>query len=37
VVSNEAIVELPMNSRNVHSLIFLTPGVAGSMATITTR
>ena len=31
VVSNKAIVELPMNSRNVYSLIFLTPGVAGSI------
>ena len=31
VVSNRAIVELPMNSRNVYSLIFLTPGVAGSI------
>jgi hypothetical protein len=31
VVSNKAIVELPMNSRNVYSLIFLTAGVAGSI------
>jgi hypothetical protein len=31
VVSNKAILELPLNSRNVYSLIFLTPGVAGSI------
>ena len=31
VVSNKAILELPLNSRNVYSLIYLTPGVAGSI------
>ena len=31
VVSNRAIVDLPLNSRNIYSLIFLTPGVAGSI------
>jgi hypothetical protein len=31
VVSNKAIMELPLNSRNVYSLIYLTPGVAGSI------
>ena len=31
VVSNKAILELPLNTRNVYSLIFLTPGVAGSI------
>lgn len=31
VVSNKAIVELPLNSRNIYSLIYLTPGVAGSI------
>ena len=31
VLSNKAILELPLNSRNVYSLIFLTPGVAGSI------
>lgn len=30
-VSNKAILNLPLNSRNVYSLIFLTPGVAGSI------
>ena len=37
VVSNKAIVELPMNSRNVYSLIFLTPGSRDRSATTTTR
>ncbi len=37
VVSNKAIVELPMNSRNVYSLIFLTPESQVRSATITTR
>lgn len=31
VVSNRAIQDLPLNSRNVYSLIYLTPGVAGSI------
>jgi hypothetical protein len=31
VISNKAILELPLNSRNVYSLIYLTPGVAGSI------
>src|SRR5687768_2229411 len=31
VVSNKAIMELPLNSRNVYSLIYLSPGVAGSI------
>ena len=31
VVDNRRIVELPLNTRNVYSLIFLTPGVAGSI------
>jgi hypothetical protein len=31
VVDNKAIVNLPLNSRNVYNLIFLTPGVAGSI------
>ncbi|MBI4893343.1 MAG: TonB-dependent receptor [Acidobacteria bacterium] len=31
VVSNKAILNLPLNSRNVYSLIYLTPGVAGSI------
>lgn len=31
VLSNKAILDLPLNSRNVYSLIFLTPGVAGSI------
>lgn len=31
VVSNRAILNLPLNSRNVYSLIYLTPGVAGSI------
>jgi hypothetical protein len=31
VVDNKAIVNLPLNSRNVYSLIFLTPGVSGSV------
>ncbi|HZO56701.1 MAG TPA: TonB-dependent receptor [Bryobacteraceae bacterium] len=30
-VSNKAILNLPLNSRNIYSLIFLTPGVAGSI------
>ncbi|MEK7829505.1 MAG: TonB-dependent receptor, partial [Acidobacteriota bacterium] len=31
VVDNRRILELPLNSRNVYSLIFLTPGVSGSV------
>jgi hypothetical protein len=31
LVDNRRIVELPLNTRNVYSLIFLTPGVAGSI------
>ncbi len=31
VVENRAIMSLPLNSRNVYSLIFLTPGVSGSI------
>ncbi len=31
VVDNRAIVNLPLNSRNVYSLVFLTPGVTGSV------
>ena len=31
VVSNRAILDLPLNSRNIYSLIYLTPGVAGSI------
>ncbi|MBI4876889.1 MAG: TonB-dependent receptor [Acidobacteria bacterium] len=31
VVDNRRIMELPLNSRNVYSLIYLTPGVAGSI------
>ncbi len=31
VVSNTAILNLPLNSRNIYSLIYLTPGVAGSI------
>jgi hypothetical protein len=31
VVDNRRIRELPLNTRNVYSLIFLTPGVAGSV------
>lgn len=31
VVSNKAILNLPLNTRNVYSLIYLTPGVAGSI------
>jgi hypothetical protein len=31
VVDNKAILNLPLNSRNVYSLIFLTPGVNGSI------
>jgi hypothetical protein len=31
VVNNRSILELPLNTRNVYSLIFLTPGVAGSV------
>ena len=33
VVDNRRIRELPLNSRNIYSLIFLTPGVAGSVGT----
>ena len=31
VVDNKRIVNLPLNTRNVYSLIFLTPGVAGTV------
>ena len=31
VVDNRRILELPLNTRNVYSLIFMTPGVAGSI------
>ena len=31
LVDNRRILELPLNTRNVYSLIFLTPGVAGSI------
>jgi len=31
VLDNRSILELPFNSRNVYSLIFLTPGVSGSI------
>src|SRR4051794_29246474 len=31
VVNNHAILNLPLNTRNVYSLIYLTPGVAGSI------
>ena len=31
VVDNKRIVNLPLNTRNVYSLIFLTPGVSGSV------
>ena len=31
VVDNRRILELPLNTRNIYSLIFLTPGVAGSI------
>jgi carboxypeptidase family protein/TonB-dependent receptor-like protein len=31
IVDNRRILELPLNTRNVYSLIFLTPGVAGSI------
>lgn len=31
VVDNRAILSLPLNTRNVYSLIYLTPGVAGSI------
>ncbi len=31
VVDNRRILELPLNTRNVYSLIFLTPGVGGSI------
>lgn len=31
VVDNRRILELPLNTRNVYSLIFLTPGVAGGI------
>jgi hypothetical protein len=33
VVDNRRIRDLPLNTRNVYSLVFLTPGVAGSVAT----
>ncbi len=31
VVNNRSIINLPLNTRNVYSLIFLTPGVTGSI------
>lgn len=31
VVNNHAILNLPLNTRNIYSLIYLTPGVAGSI------
>lgn len=31
VVSNKVILNLPLNSRNIYSLVYLTPGVAGSI------
>src|SRR5262245_5424413 len=31
IVDNKQILELPLNTRNVYSLIFLTPGVTGSI------
>jgi len=31
VVDNRAIVNLPLNTRNVYSLVFLTPGVSGTV------
>ncbi len=31
VVSNTAILNMPLNTRNIYSLIYLTPGVAGSI------
>jgi len=31
IVDNRAIVNLPLNTRNVYSLVFLTPGVTGSV------
>ena len=31
LVDNRRILELPLNTRNVYSLIFLTPGVAGTI------
>ncbi len=31
MVDNRRILELPLNTRNVYSLIFLTPGVAGNI------
>lgn len=33
VVDNKRIIELPLNSRNVYSLLFLTPGVTGGVST----
>ncbi len=33
VVDNRRIMELPLNTRNVYSLIYLTPGVTGSIGT----
>jgi hypothetical protein len=31
IVDNRSIVNLPLNTRNVYSLVFLTPGVSGSV------
>ena len=33
VVDNRRIIELPLNTRNVFSLLYLTPGVTGSIST----
>lgn len=33
VVDNKRIIELPLNTRNVFSLLYLTPGVTGSVST----
>ena len=33
VVDNKRIIELPLNTRNVYSLLYLTPGVTGSVST----
>lgn len=34
VVDNRRIMELPLNTRNVYSLIYLTPGVTGNIGTV---
>jgi hypothetical protein len=33
VVENKRIIDLPLNTRNVYSLLYLTPGVTGSVST----